>query len=100
MTAMKQFTTTKGVQLAVGQLWTDIYRDGARVLLVTDFAEPTTDAKGRARCQVSYRVVVRDGAQTTSARVQRIDADRLGDAKLYALVTDPKLLAWVRGVQA
>ncbi|MFI5501139.1 hypothetical protein ACIA5E_18940 [Nocardia asteroides] len=91
------FTTGKGVQLAVGYLYTDIYRDGARVLLVTDIAEPTTDLKGRAHAQVSYRVVVREGARITSARVQRIDADRLADPKLYARVTDPKLLAWVRG---
>ena len=91
------YTTGKGVQLAVGQLWTDIYRDGARVLLVTDIAEPTTDLKGRTHAQISYRVIVREGARITSARVQRIDADRLADPKLYARVTDPKLVAWMRG---
>ncbi|WP_328664590.1 hypothetical protein [Nocardia salmonicida] len=94
------YTTGKGVQLAVGQLWTDIYRDGARVLLVTDIAEPTTDLKGRTHAQISYRVVVREGAQILSARVQRIDADRLADPKLYAQVTDPKLAALVRGTAA
>jgi len=91
------FTTGKGVTIEVGHLYTDIYRDGARVLLVTDIAAPTTDLKGRTHAQVSYRVVVREGARITSARVQRIDADRLADPKLYARVTDPKLVAWVRG---
>ncbi|MGW6730199.1 hypothetical protein ACWF9G_30235 [Nocardia sp. NPDC055029] len=95
----KTFTTAKGVQLAVGHLYTDIYRDGARVLLVTDIAEPTTDVKGRTHCEVTYRVVMREAARITSARTQRIDADRLADPKLYALVTDPKLVARVREVQ-
>lgn len=94
------YTTAKGVQLTVGDLYTDIYRDGARVLLVTDIATPTTDLKGRSRCEITYRVVMRDGARITSARTQRIDADRLADPKLYALVTDPKLVARVREVQA
>ncbi|MFJ2839986.1 hypothetical protein ACIO52_31890 [Nocardia sp. NPDC087230] len=101
MTAMSlTFTTGKGVTIAVGHLYTDIYRDGARVLLVTDIAAPTIDSKGRAHAKVSYRVVVREGARITSARVQRIDADRLTDPKLYARVTDPKLAARVREVRA
>lgn len=94
------FTTAKGVQLVVGHLYTDIYRDGARVLMVTHLAAPTTGLKGRTRCEVTYRVVMRDGGRITSSRTQRIDTDRLADPKLYALVTDPKLVARVREVQA
>lgn len=94
------FTTSKGVTIEVGHLYTDIYRDGARVLLVIDIAAPTTDSKGRQHAQVFYRVVVREGARITSSRVQRIDADRLADPKLYAQVTDPKITAWVREVRA
>lgn len=94
------YTTGKGVTIEVGHLYTDIYRDGARVLLVTDIAEPATAFNGGTRCEITYRVVVRDGARVTSARTQRIDADRLADPKLYALVTDPKVIASVREVRA
>lgn len=94
------YTTGKGVTVEVGDLYTDIYRDGARVLLVTEIGTPVTDSAGRTRCQIAYRVVVRDGARVTSSRTQRIDADRLADPKLYARVLDAELLAWVREVGA
>ncbi len=93
---MNTYTTAKGVKLAVDQLYTDIYRDSLRVLVVVEIAAPRTDYQGRTRCEVTYRVVVRDGARVTSARLQRIDAERLADPKLYRLVEDEALAKWVR----
>lgn len=90
------YTTAKGVQLTVGQLYTDIYRDSLRVIAVVEIAAPRTGYQGRTRCEVSYRVVVRDGARVTSSRLQRMDAERLADPKLYRLVEDEALAKWVR----
>lgn len=92
----KTYTTAKGVQLAVGQLYTDIYRDSLRVLAVVEIGAPRTDFQDRICCEVVYRVVVRDGARVTSARLQRMDAERLADPKLYQLVEDAALAKWVR----
>ena len=90
------FTTGKGVTVAVDELYTDVYRDCARVLLVTEIVTVRTDLAGRTRCEIGYRVVMRDGARVTSGRPQRIDADRITDPKLYQLVTDPALIKRVR----
>lgn len=83
---MRAYTTAKCVTVTVGDRFTDIYRDGARVLLVVEIADPWTDSQGRERCSVLYRVVVRDGKPVATSRVQEIDAARLTDPKLYARV--------------
>ncbi|MEU4345603.1 hypothetical protein AB0H00_30855 [Nocardia sp. NPDC023852] len=84
------YTTSKGVLIEVDQRYTDVYRDGARVIAVVEIAEPRTDHKGVERCEITYRVVVRDGVELALTRVQTMDAARLTDTRLYQLVEEAR----------
>ncbi|MBF6163000.1 hypothetical protein [Nocardia cyriacigeorgica] len=83
---MEQYTTPQGVRIAVDQLYTDVYRDRARLIVVVGIGEPRTDSSGRVSCEVAYQVLMREGVRVARPRTQTMDAARLTDSRLYQRV--------------
>lgn len=84
---MDSYITRSGVRIAVEQRYTDIYRNNARVIEVVSIASPRPRGNSEY-CEITYRVVEREGTPVTSTQTKTIDAARLANPTFYALVKE------------